>query len=224
MRVEEAERIAELVRRLGLPRGAVCLNIGSSTGRFREIEQPHIYQRLIAPVQAAGIRIVHCDVKPAEGVDLVGDVLDANFQDTLSAHQPDVLLCCNILEHLTDPQMFADACAKLVRPGGYMIVSVPLSYPYHADPVDTMLRLTPEQLRTFFPSWEFAHGEIVQSQTFLQESLAKPKGAWSLGKHIANVLLPFYRRNQWLTKAHRLLWLFRPYKVSVALLRKPISA
>jgi hypothetical protein len=32
--------------------------------------------------------------------------------------------------------------------------------------------------------------------------------------------MPFYRPRQWRGKASRLLWLYRPYTVSVALLRK----
>ena len=41
MRREEAVLLAEWVRELRLPEGAVCLNIGSSTGEFREQQQPH---------------------------------------------------------------------------------------------------------------------------------------------------------------------------------------
>lgn len=221
MRVEEARRIARIVASVGLEPGSVCLNIGSSTRRFREVEQPHIAGELIKPLEAAGVRFVHCDLKPDDGVDLVGNVLDPEFQRRMADRKGDVLLCCNILEHLTDPQAFADACARLVRSGGYMVVSVPLSYPYHADPIDTMLRVTPQQLAGFFPDWELVRGEIVKSQTFLEETLAQPGGAFTLAKHLAKVLVPLYRPNQWRTKAHRTLWLFRPYKISVALLRKP---
>ena len=111
---------------------------------------------------------------------------------------------------------------NLVRIGGYMVVTVPYSYPYHADPIDTMLRLDPDGLARFFPDWELTHGEIVESQTFLQETLARAGGMGVLIKHLAKVMVPLYRPHQWRTKAHRTLWLFRPYKVSIALLRKPI--
>jgi SAM-dependent methyltransferase len=222
MRAEEAQRIAALVAGVDLPSDCVCLNIGSSTRRFRESEQPHIHTELIQPLEAAGVRFVHCDLKADDGVDLVGNVLDPEFQRRMADHRADILLCCNILEHLTEPQKFADACANLVRSGGYMVVTVPYSYPYHADPIDTMLRVDPAGLARFFPGWELAHGEIVESQTFLQETLARTGGVGVLIKHLAKVMVPLYRPHQWRTKAHRTLWLFRPYKVSVALLRKPI--
>lgn len=220
MRPEEAKCVASLVGSLGLPAGATCLNVGSSTRRFREVEQPHIQAALVGPLEAQGIRFVHCDLKPADGVDLVGNVLDPDFQRRLADRQPDLLLCCNLLEHLTDPQAFADACAGLVRAGGYLVVTVPFSYPYHADPIDTLLRLDPAGIAGFFPGWTLVRGEVVSSQTFLQETLAEPNGWWRLATHVAKVLLPFYRPAQWRGKASRLRWLFRPYTVSVALLRK----
>jgi SAM-dependent methyltransferase len=223
MRLEEARSVAALVGSLELPAGSTCLNIGSSTRRFREVEQPHIQAGLIRPLEARGIRFVHCDLKPEEGVDLVGSVLDPEFQRQLAGLQPDLLLCCNLLEHLTDPQAFADACAGLVRAGGYLVVTVPFSYPYHADPIDTLLRLDPAGIARFFPRWELVRGEVVTSQTFLQETLAEPGGWWRLATHVAKVLLPFYRPAQWRGKASRLRWLFRPYTVSVALLSKPFA-
>lgn len=221
MRPEEAQLISDFVTRVALPAGSVCLNVGSSTKFFREVDQPHIHSKLIIPLEAIGIRFVHCDLKMAEGVDLIGNVLDLQFQQRMAERQADVLLCCNILEHLESPQVFADACAKLVRPRGYMVVSIPFSYPYHADPIDTMLRLAPVELAALFPGWEFVQGEVVKSQTFLQEMLSKPRGAAALARHLLKAMVPFYRPRQWRANAHRLLWLFRPYTVSVALLRKP---
>jgi SAM-dependent methyltransferase len=224
MRVEEARRIARLVAEVNLPPGSVCLNVGSSTRGFREVDQPHIDAELIRPLEAQGLRFVHCDIKADDGVDLVGNVLDPEFQRRMADHRADLLFCCNILEHLADPQAFADACANLVRPGGYMIVSVPLSYPYHADPIDTMLRVSPAELACFFPEWERVRGEVVESRTFLQDMMARPDGLMTLAKHFLKVMVPMYRPRQWRGKAHRTLWLFRPYKISVALLRKPASA
>jgi hypothetical protein len=84
-----------------------------------------------------------------------------------------------------------------------------------------MLRIDPQGLASFFPGWELMRGEVVESQTFLKESLAQPGGAARLSRHLLKVLMPFYRPRHWRTKAHRTLWLFRPYKISVALLQKP---
>lgn len=221
MREQEAKRIANLVTNLGLKNGSICLNIGSSTKYFRDVMQPHISDKLIQPIEACGIRIIHCDIKEDMGVDLVGDVLNPEFQRSMADRRADVLLCCNILEHLTDPHSFANACGNLVRPGGYMVVSVPLSYPYHPDPIDTMLRPTPQQLGSFFPKWKVLTGEILTTETFLEETLRKRRGALTLFKHVVKVLVPFYRPRQWWPKAHRLLWLLRRYRSSLVVLQKP---
>lgn len=221
MRREEAERIASIVMNQKLPAGSRCLNIGSSTRAFREIRQPHIHQLLIKPLMENGIEFIHCDLKPDEGVDLVGDVLTAEFQAAMSANQADLLLCCNLLEHLTDPQAFADACANLVRPGGMMIVSVPLSYPYHKDPIDTQLRPTPEEIAKFFPQWSLVCGEVVVSETYLQELRRSKNWRFRLAQNALLACMPFYRPKHWRSKASRLRWLFRPYKVSVVLMKKP---
>jgi SAM-dependent methyltransferase len=221
MRDMEARRISGLIKGLGLGEGAVCLNIGSSTRHFREVAQPHITKDLIEPIEASGIRVLHCDIKADIGVDLVGDVLDPKFQQAMSRKNADIILCCNVLEHLVDPRGFATACGNLLRSGGYMVVSVPLSYPFHPDPIDTMLRPTPAELGAFFPGWSVVAGEVLTTDTFLDEILRKDGGARILLKHVLKVLVPFYRPRQWWPKAHRLLWLFRPYKSSLVVLQKP---
>src|SRR5688572_5685334 len=119
MRREEAARMAEWIGSLSLPPGAVCLNIGSSTERFRTRSQPHIEQLLFGPLRESGVRVIHCDMKADPGVDLVGDVLDPGFQQQLRSLGAQLLICSNLLEHLTDPKAFAAACASLVTPGGF---------------------------------------------------------------------------------------------------------
>ena len=140
MRPEEADMLAQWVRELGLARGSVCLNLGSSTKAFREQAQPHIAQRFIRPLERDGIRFVHCDMKQAEGVDEIGDILDPGFRSRLRSYGASLLVCSNLLEHLTEPQRFASACGDLVNEGSYALFSVPRSYPYHPDPIDTLLR------------------------------------------------------------------------------------
>jgi SAM-dependent methyltransferase len=223
MRKEEAQRISAIVTGLGLAKDSVCLNIGSSTLHFREVMQPHISKHLIRPIEASGIRVIHCDIKKDEGVDLVGDVFNPKFQKKMENTRADVLLCCNILEHLPDPRSFAIACNKLVRSGGYIVVSVPLSYPYHPDPIDTMLRPTPDELATFFPHSMVIVAEILTTNSFLDETLKKNVGGWILLKHLLKVLFTFYRPRQWWPKAHRLLWSFRTYKSSLVVFQKPLQ-
>jgi hypothetical protein len=57
--------------------------------------------------------------------------------------EPKALLCCNLLEHVLDPERLALHCLELLPRGGLLFVTVPFSYPYHRDPIDTMYRPDP---------------------------------------------------------------------------------
>lgn len=220
MRREEALKIREWVQGLDLPRGAVCLNIGSSTAAFRGEVQPHIDALLMRPLATSGLRIVHCDIKAAEGVDEVGDLLDPAFRARLGGYAADLLICSNLLEHLTDPQGFARACAELVRPGGYGLFTVPSSYPYHPDPIDTMLRLDPSRLAALLPQWQVVKAEQIEAGNHRTDLKAKG-GTAQLVKELGRAALPFYKPRQWWPITHRLLWLFRPFCQAMVLLHKP---
>lgn len=222
MRREEAELIAEWVKSLDLAPGTVCLNIGSSTREFRSKSQPHIENVLIRPLEESGLRMIHCDMKDAEGVDEVGDLLDPDFRAKLRSYDAELMICSNLLEHLSDPEEFAQACGQLVKPGGYGLFTVPKSYPYHPDPIDTLLRLTPAELADLLPGWKAVKSEEIQAGSYLSDLRETGRGLTYFAKHIARVLLPFYRASQWKPLAHRLLWLFRPFRQSMVLLRKPL--
>lgn len=221
MRPEEAQTLAEWVLGLGLPPGSVCLNIGSSTGHFRESDQPHIAALFIRPLEAAGIRFVHCDMKDAPGVDEVGDILDPAFRARLKRHGARLLVCSNLLEHLRDPRAFARACGDLVAEGGYGLFSVPSSYPYHPDPIDTMLRPAPGELAAMLPGWKVARAGELETGSYWKDLKKTGRPIYRLIRHAGRVALPFYRPHSWRTNASRLLWLARSYRVSIVLLEKP---
>jgi len=220
VRPEEADVLTRWVRELRLAPGTVCLNIGSSTKAFREREQPHITDRFIGPLERDGLRFIHCDMKQSDGVDEVGDVFDLEFRERLKRYGANLLVCSNLLEHLNEPQQFANACGELIKPGGYGLFTVPLSYPYHPDPVDTMLRLTPRELTAMLSGWQVVKSEQIAAGTYLKDLQASGEPFVRLLKQIARVMLPVYRPRQWRPNAHRLLWLFRPYRLSIVLARK----
>jgi SAM-dependent methyltransferase len=209
------------IRELGLAEGTVCLNVGSSTGEFRRTTQPHIHRELIAPIERAGLRVIHCDIKEAEGVDEVGDLLSPEYRERLCAYNAHVMICSNLLEHLTNPQEFAARCGELVRPGGYGIFTVPYSYPYHPDPIDTMLRPSPAGLAGMLKDWVVVRQEIIRGGNHWGDLRRSGEPLSRLFKQVARTLMPFYRRAHWKHVAHRLLWLKRPFTSSAVLLRKP---
>src|SRR5436853_7008325 len=96
----EAEAIR--VRDVLLAQGEISplLNLGSSTRAFREEAKPHIERELFNPLRAAGVDIVHSDLKQAEGVDLAGDILNAAVRANLKGRGFRALLIANMLEHV----------------------------------------------------------------------------------------------------------------------------
>jgi hypothetical protein len=96
----EAARLREIL--LGRRAVSPLPNLGSSTRAFREVAKRHIRDELFGPLEAAGTRIVHSDLKQADGVDLVDDIVDPAVRAELRARRFKCLLCSNLLEHVSD--------------------------------------------------------------------------------------------------------------------------
>jgi hypothetical protein len=214
----EAARLREIL--LGQRAVSPLLNLGSSTRAFREVTKPHIHHELFGPLAAAGILVFHSDLKQADGVDLAGDILDPAVRADLRARKFKCLLCSNLLEHVRDRDAVAAACEEVVGPGGLILATVPSSYPYHADPIDTGYRPRPSGLAALFTASDRILAEEVASSTYAED--LKARGS-SLGGEIALTLgfalIAFARPKSFAARAHRWLWYARPYRVSIALVR-----
>lgn len=57
----------------------------------------------------------------------------------------DVILCTEVLEHVSDTFAAFHELARLVKGGGKIILTVPFAYPLHEEPYD-FVRLTPYQI------------------------------------------------------------------------------
>jgi SAM-dependent methyltransferase len=214
----EAARLREIL--LGQRAVSPLLNLGSSTRAFRETAKPHIHDELFAPLAAAGVRVFHSDLKHADGVDLAGDILDPAVRADLRAQKFKCLLCSNLLEHVRDRAAVAAACEEIVGPGGLILATVPSSYPYHADPIDTGFRPAPAALAAAFAGSETLLAEELTCRTYREDM--KTRGS-SLGREIALTLglasIFFARPKSFAARAHRWLWYARPYRVSIALVQ-----
>lgn len=61
----------------------------------------------------------------------------------------DVILCTEVLEHLSEPSAAVAEMARVLRPGGHVILSTPLYFPIHEEPYD-FFRYTPYGLQYLF--------------------------------------------------------------------------
>jgi hypothetical protein len=213
----EAARLREIL--LGGRAVSPLLNLGSSTAAFRETAKPHIQRELFAPLAAAGIAIVHSDLKRAAGVDLAGDILDPAVLAELKARGFKCVLLANLLEHVRDPGAVAAACEEIVGPGGLILATVPSSFPFHADPIDTGFRPSPVELAALFGRSAPLLLEEVAGRTYAEDIEARGSTVRKeLGRTLLAASIAFARPKSFAARADRWRWYRRPYRVSVALL------
>ena len=195
------------------------LNLGSSTRHFREVIQPHVEKELFAPLREAGVKVVHCDLKEDEGVDFAGDILDPEVIRRLQARGFKCVLLSNLLEHVRDKEAVAAACEEIAGSGGFILATVPSSYPYHADPIDTYYRPSPAELAKMFGKSELLIGEEVEEPTYAEE--LKARGIPVVGELMRTVLwtlIFFARPRSAAARLHRWRWYSKPRRVAIALL------
>lgn len=194
------------------------LNVGSSTEDFRTRQQPYIDANIFAPMRARGGKVYHLDIKAAPGVDIVGDLLDPAFLEQVSQMQIRSALISNLFEHVTIRQQICDVVMKILPPGGYLIVSGPKDYPYHADPIDTMFRPTVEEMHAHFPGTTVVDSAIIDSGNWRQWNVAE-RGR-PLGRTLARLLVPFYRPKKWWELARQAPYIFKHITAFAVVMRK----
>ncbi len=220
MRKEEAVCIGSIIKKISLKNGGPVLNIGSSTRTFREKLKPHINDNIFAPLKNHGIQVIHSDLKADEGVDVSGDLFDSKIQIKLASFKPKVILASNLMEHLPDDvrQKLPEVLSNIIAEDGFIVISVPYSYPLHFDPIDTYYRPSPGELCELFPDCKKVETHIISSTTYFNDLIKSDYRV--IIRTLVRLCLPFYRPKKWFALFHRFFWLFRSYKVSLVVLQK----
>jgi SAM-dependent methyltransferase len=101
-------------------------------------------QPLRGLVEALGARYVGVDItQNAQGtVDHVCSVTQLPLDDAGA----NAVVCTEVLEHVSETGRAFDELARVLAPGGRMLVTVPFAYPLHEEP-DDFVRLTTYQIR-----------------------------------------------------------------------------
>lgn len=225
----EARWFAQQVELLGDEAIFPMLNVGSHTAEFRAKTQPWIDEELFRPFARRGCEVIHTDIQADEGVDLVGDLTDPQFQNQLRARRFRSVFCNNLLEHVTDPASIANALRDCVVPGGYLLLSVPYRFPYHPDPIDTMFRPSPEELHTLFPGTSIVVAKRLRCgnlSTYALMRMRKNSGAMirTLGERLrGRTGADRALKNQPVQQSNGVLsyipWLVRPFVITCLILR-----
>lgn len=217
MLIEEAKWFGKVLSECELAALTPMLNVGSSTGEFRSIDQPWIEEWIFDPFLRRGGEVVHLDLKAAPGVDVVGDLTDSATRDELARQGFRSLFCSNLLEHVADRQSLCRAMLSMLPEGGLLFASCPRSYPYHPDPIDTMFRPDVHELATAFPGTSVLRGDVVDCGTYLRHAFRSVPSAI---RTVGRLSTPFYRSAGWKMEFDHIPWLFRQFEASCVVLAK----
>ena len=217
MLLEEAQWLRDQLNSLDPSDVFPMCNIGSSAQHFRRAEQPYIDRYLFEPARARGLKVIHIDMKAAPGIDLAGDITNPDFLQQVAALKVRSVMCCDHLEHVTEPRIVCDAIQSLIMPNGYLFVTVAYLFPYHEDPIDTMYRPTVDELVALFPGTTVHKAAIIRASRFGFDMGGDYKALFWL---LVRAAIPFYRPRRWWTAVQRLAEVVIGYKVTCVILRK----
>jgi SAM-dependent methyltransferase len=149
MFAEESLWISTVYDKLDADKVRTAGNIGSSSLDFRINVQPHIHKHVIKPLMDKGVRVVNIDLKKETGVDIVADITKPSFGREFES-QFDLLLCTNLLEHVTDVKLVVKNLVDAITNRGYILITVPYKYKLHFDPIDNGFRPKPSEIAHLF--------------------------------------------------------------------------
>jgi len=133
----------------------VIVNLGSGTKKLHD-------------------EITNVDIYPFKNVDVVADARDLPFKDG----SVDLIICDSVLEHVPQAYQAIKEMSRVVKPGGYVYVTIPFLYPFHASPND-YYRWTLEGIKEEFKNFKLVKagmrgGPMGALQGVLMHMLALP--------------------------------------------------
>jgi SAM-dependent methyltransferase len=108
-----------------------------------------------------GFKILSLDINPDRQPDIIGDICQEIFRDNVF----DVVVCCEVLEHLVSPHSGINNIHKTLKPGGLLILSTPFVFPIHDAPND-YFRITRFGLDMLLEDFESV--EIKERNTYFE--------------------------------------------------------
>jgi len=192
------------------------LDIGGSSEKYRTVDQPWLERGFYQNLRKRGINIFFADMKNELGVDLVGDIFDDSFLFKLKKEFFNCIFCCNFLEHVLDPQDLINRCISIIPLGGILVITVPHSYPYHRDPIDTLYRPNIKELSLLIDGHEIIESEVISTGSYRDHIKKAP---WKIFRHI-RIFFPFFGYEKWKRSTIKLKWLFTDFKHTCMIIRK----
>lgn len=140
------DRIVSYCERFGVPRG-LLVEVGSGfgtfaevalrSGRFRRVVAVEINPEMATACSARGLEVI------AKGIEDVRDELDL----------VDVVAGFEVIEHVFEPRVLLQQCARLMKPGALLVLSCPNGQGFDISLLGaTSLAIDPEHVNLFNPN------------------------------------------------------------------------
>ena len=100
--------------------GGRVLDLGCGDGKYKEI------------ILTKASEYIGLDAYKHENVDVVADAAQLPFE----AASFETIVCLQVLEHVKEPWQVVAEIARVLKPGGQVILNTPWQFPYHAYPDD----------------------------------------------------------------------------------------
>ena len=115
------EDVEELLGSVRAPRaGALALDVGSLRSPYRAI------------LEGRGYDVKTLDLTTDDGADFAGTAEATGLPDASA----DLVLCTQVLEHVRTPWIAMREFARILRPGGQLLITIPHVWFYHPHPGD----------------------------------------------------------------------------------------
>ena len=216
MHINECDWIISKLEKFNDSEISPVLDFGGSTLEYRTLEQPWLQNNLYKKLKNREIKILFADLKKSDGVDLAGDIFDDKFLSLVQSKKFNCVFCCNFLEHVNDPQELINRCMSLIPVGGILVITVPHSYPYHRDPIDTMFRPNIKELSKLVKGNDIIDSEIISTGSYRDHLRKSPL---KIFRHL-RFFFPFLGLEKWKRSNLKLKWLFTDFKQSCMIVRK----
>jgi hypothetical protein len=216
MRIEESLKVRYFIKKFYKKKKPFKFIINLGSGNVEELKKnkPWVSKNVFEIFKKQKAKILHVDAENFPGVDIVQDLSEPcslTFCDKLKGSK--LFILANVLEHIPK-KAHADFLKKIygkMKSKDGLMITVPYDYPYHADPIDTLYRPTPEDLHKLLPlTW--LEGEIVSAGSYREEFRHM-----NILKKMRKLLKPlwfFQKPSKWLEN-HRLFYLFKNYRITI---------